>query len=143
MESCPVFLDSRLRGNDGREGNDGSRSRCVRFKGQTYATVSLLPSGEGGIDICPVYAGWPEAEAIRILCDALRKKTKRLSKADIPRPWVLLLWADGCLVDARHYQRVRDLPHEFDNFEAVFVVEDELTGFPLPRRTPPTADPEG
>jgi hypothetical protein len=106
---------------------------AVRHSDMRWVTVRLVPSAKNRVDIWhPAFAFFPTVEADETLSAALRKKMQKLQKANVPHPWILLLWIDGFL-EPQNYQEI-DLPKDIGNFETVFVVDRNRTGFLLHHR---------
>jgi len=114
----------------------GDRDEVTVFHSDMrWVTVRLVPSDKNRVDIWyPVVAGFPDVEARKTLSAALAEKVQTLRKADVTDPWVLLLWLDVLIAESRNYREIQDLPKEIEDFETVFAVDRNGTGFLLHHR---------
>jgi hypothetical protein len=102
----------------------GSGSEDVHFEG---GVIWSHAGPKSGLDVGPFLSSFVECEAREILKRALQKKVDSLNRRDVAKPWLLLCWSGGILVEKEDYLSVltNELIGAGGEFEAVFVVDGE------------------
>jgi hypothetical protein len=68
---------------------------------------------QGIVEVCFSHGSWTVAEALEILRRALEEKARKLTK--VQKPWILLCWSAGLLVQKRDYMAIFEFQNSPDS----------------------------